>query len=265
MASRGRIQLVIPMAGLGTRFTDAGYTTSKPLLPIHGQAMYRIVLANLLTEDVASVTLVAQKAFDLRQDVEALRSRTSAEVRLIEIDYITSGPADTVELALSHLKLEDPVVTANSDQYVNCSLVAMYKQLYFEDVVGNILVMEDSDPKWSYVKLKRNGDVSQVREKQVISNLATVGIYGFQSGNALKMAFDLMRRAQDTVNGEFYVAPAYNQLIGQGSRIVTHNLGPVSTVMHGLGTPEDYEAFLRHSASRKISRRASVLFNGSDG
>jgi len=265
MSGRGRIQLIIPMAGLGTRFTDAGYTTSKPLLPVHGQAMYRTVLANLLTEDVASVTLVAQKAFDLGQDVEALRSHTSAEVRLIEIDYITSGPAETVELALNHLKLEDPIVTANSDQYVNCSLIAMYQQLYFEDVVGNILVMEDSDPKWSYVKLKENGDVGQVREKQVISNLATVGIYGFESGNALKKAFNLMREAQDTVNGEFYVAPAYNQLIARGSRIVAHNVGPVSTVMHGLGTPEDYEAFLRHPDSFKIARRASTLFDVSGG
>ena len=149
MNTRGDIQLVIPMAGLGTRFTDRGYDVPKPLLGIHNLAMYRLVLANLLTDQVGRVAIVAQRAWDLSASIAELREALVLEIELIEIDYVTGGPADTVQLTECWLHPDDPVVTANSDQYVDADVRTFYAALESGDVSGALLLMEDDDPKWS--------------------------------------------------------------------------------------------------------------------
>jgi len=260
MANRDSIQIVIPMAGLGTRFTEVGYSLPKPLLPIHGQPMFLVVVANLFTEAVGRIVIVAQSSFTLGDTVSRMRACLPCPVELVEIDYLTRGPADTVEIAQPFLRLDQPVVTANSDQYVDHSIAPLYDQLRDPVIAGSILTMKDDDPKWSYARSDANGDVTLVREKEVISSDATVGIYGFRSASLMWEGFDAMREANDTVKGEYYVAPSYNHLIERGYRIKTYDLGPISQTMHGMGIPEDYEAFLRSAASFRASKCARRLF-----
>lgn len=259
MTAAATIQVVIPMAGLGTRFAEAGYPAAKPLLPIHGEPMFKVVMANLLTEQVATVTVIAQAAWRIRPMIEDLNENLAQEVRLIEIDYITSGPADTVELSRPYLNSDWPVVTANSDQYVDAMLDDFYDEVLEDGVAGCIIAMEDSDPKWSYAAVSADGTVAEVREKKVISPFATVGIYGFESAALMFDAFDEMRHLHDTVNGEFYVAPAYNRIIERGRQVTLTNLGPVSSVMHGMGIPEDYERFLLDPVSLRAAAQARLL------
>lgn len=259
MTAVGTIQLVIPMAGLGSRFSEAGYATPKPLLPIHGEPMFKVVMANLLTEQVGSVTIVAQQEWELGAAIAAIARQIPQTVDLIEIDYITAGPAETVELARPSLDPSLPVVTGNSDQYVDVVLQDFYNQLLEDSIAGNILTMEDDDPKWSYASVGADGAVTEVKEKEVISPLATVGVYGFASAELMFEAFDEMRSNDDTVNGELYVAPAYNRLIRHGLRVVPWNLGPVSRVMFGLGIPVDYENFLQSETSQRAVAKARAL------
>ncbi len=259
------LQVVIPMAGLGTRFVDAGYTVPKPLLPVHGQPMFALVLANLLTDRVGSVTIVAQRAWDIGEEVRRIDRAQPCPVRIIEIDHVTGGPADTVELTRGVLDPDLPVVTGNSDQYVDADLSAFYEDLLRPGVAGTILTMLDDHPKWSYAATDEAGDVTLVREKEVISPHATVGIYGFRSAALMFEAFDAMRAARDTVNGEYYVAPAYNRLIERGRRVTSSSLGPVSDVMHGLGTPTDYEAFLLSPAAIRAADAARRLIDADLG
>ena len=253
------IQLVVPMAGTGSRFVDAGYAHPKPLLPIHGRPMYQIVLANLVTEDVASVTLVAQRAHLLIDEIANIEIRLQRPINLIEIDHVTQGPADSVRLALEGLNPDWPVVTANSDQYVDFPLDRFYDAICDRSVAGAVLTMEDGDPKWSFVAVDNRGHITVVREKEVISRDATVGIYAFRTARILRDAIESMFAADDRTNGEFYLAPAYNYLIQSGQRIKAVPTGPVSTVMYGLGTPEDYEAFLQHDIAVRASDRAREI------
>ena len=253
------------MAGLGRRFTEAGYSQPKPLLPIHGLPMFSVVLANLLTDQVGSVTLVAQEAWQLSDSVRRMRAALAQDVQLIEIDYVTGGPADTIELARPLLDPDLPVVTGNSDQYVDADLGAFYGLLDDPAIAGAILTMEDDHPKWSYAATDPSGDVTLVREKEVISPYATVGIYGFQSARLMFEGFDAMRAASDTVNGEYYVAPSYNRLIERGLRVTTANLGPISKVMHGLGVPSDYEGFTRSHAAVEAAAKTSALLGEAVG
>ena len=256
------IQLVIPMAGLGSRFAEAGYTLPKPLLPIHGVPMYKIVLANLMHESVSSITVVCPRKWGLSEEIQALSSELGVPVNVVELDYVTQGPAQTVLLAEPFLDPDLPVVTANSDQYINGDLGGYYASVTEEGISGSILCMEDSDPKWSYVKLSRDGFVSEVREKVVISSLATVGVYGFKTATLMLAGFKQMLEAKDTSLGEYYVAPSYPYLIRQGHVIVARSLGPVGEVMHGLGVPADYEIFLKKEVSELAKDQAVALISG---
>ena len=254
-----QVQVVIPMAGLGTRFANSGYSVPKPLLPIHGEPMFKVVMANLMDKRVASFTVIAQAEWDLGGEIAILAQSIRQTINLIEIDYITDGPASTVELARPFLRPEWPVVTGNSDQYVASDMEDFYHQLLDGFIDGSILTMEDDDPKWSYAAVSPEGLVSEVREKKVISPYATVGIYGFRTADLMYGAFERMKQQNDSVNNEFYVAPAYNHLIQSGLKISSKNLGPISQVMYGLGIPSDYESFIRKPVSKTAALRAREM------
>jgi dTDP-glucose pyrophosphorylase len=251
-----KIQLVIPMAGLGTRFSKAGYTVPKPLLPIHGVPMYKVVMANLMHDSIFSLTIICPKEWGLGDEMRELSGPLGVPVNVVEIDYVTQGPAQTVSLSEPFLDPNLPVVTANSDQYIDADLDDFYNSISSPGISGAILCMEDSDPKWSYVKLSSEGFVSEVREKEVISNLATVGIYGFKSARLMLDSFKQMVYSHDVAFGEFYVAPSYRYVIQLGHAVSAINLGPVGEVMHGLGIPVDYEEFLLKAVSKKAASMA---------
>jgi dTDP-glucose pyrophosphorylase len=106
--------------------------------------------------------------------------------------------------------------------------------------------MVADDPKWSYIKITPEGMVTELAEKQVISNLATVGVYNFKKGKDFVLAAQQMIQCNDRVNGEFYVAPVYNYLIKDSFRIRNVTIGHLGSAMYGLGTPEDLDYFVKN-------------------
>lgn len=254
-----QIQLVLPMAGRGTRFKESGYKITKPLLPVHGIPMFKIVLANLLSEHVKKVVIISQVELNLKSQIEEIQKNIEIEFNLIEIDYTTEGPASTVKLAKQFIDLDLPVVTANTDQYLNTEIDNFYDDLIHNSLSGSILTMEDNDPKWSFVKLDNKGKVMDVQEKQVISKFATVGIYGFKKGKLLFDSIEKMVNEENKVNGEYYIAPLYNYLIKEGHRINSLFTGTVNEIMFGMGIPEDYEEFILSPVSRKAALNAAYF------
>lgn len=234
------------MAGLGSRFAAAGYKLPKPLIEIDGVRLYRLVLGNLVASQLKSVTVVAQKNWNLQEEIDQIQSRLRIPVELIEIDYVTSGAATTVSLGLGKLNPHSPVVVANCDQYVVGGCHSFYEAVATRNPQGTIMTMEASDPKWSYVRLNKDGKVGEVVEKRVVSKHATTGIYGFSTAHELSEAIKAQSDQNFRVNGEFYLAPVYNQLIRR--RIVPEIFElPRADAFYGLGTPEDLELFMRTS------------------
>lgn len=255
------IQLVIPMAGLGSRFRAQGYDVPKPLIQIHGIEMYKVVLANLFSTQLDRVILICPTSFKMKSLEAELSSKLSVKVTIIEVDHLTTGPAATVALARDLLDPELPLVIANSDQYVAFDPEGFYSQIQHSQNRGIVLTMRDDDPKWSYVSLDAHGMIERVVEKQVISDIATVGIYGFKAAGDFFQAFDSMVDAGFMVNGEHYVAPAYEFLQDFKSGVVgIHDLGPVGEVMFGLGIPEDLESFLELDVSYRAADKSKQLF-----
>ena len=119
------------------------------------------------------------------------------------------------------------------------------------------MTMWADDPKWSYVRFDARGEIDAVVEKQVVSNEATVGIYNFRRGGDFVAAAEEMIRRDERVNGEFYVAPAYNHLLEAGKKVLFENVGSEGAGVHGLGTPEDLERFLASPAAARAAQQAS--------
>ena len=242
----GSIQLVIPMAGLGKRFVDAGYKTLKPLIPIHGIPMIKVVVDNLITEQIGHIFLIAQQETIESVNLREVFSHLDIPLTIVSVESLTKGPADTVLHAKPVIDEHLPLVIANSDQFVDADLHSFYSQLTTTNQVGVLLTMEDDDPKWSYVGLNSSGHVERVVEKVVISNEATVGIYNFVRGRDFVKAADSMIASNLRVNNEFYVAPTYNQLINNGQTVGICNVGKEGDGMYGLGIPSDLNYFINH-------------------
>ncbi|MFM2082374.1 MAG: hypothetical protein RL380_1065, partial [Verrucomicrobiota bacterium] len=162
---------------------------------------------------------------------------------LVPVKTVTEGAACTVLLAKEIINSDDPLMIANSDQIVDLNINDYLAAGDAPGVAGLIMSFWADDPKWSYCRMRADGTVSEVVEKKVVSNEATVGIYNFARGKDFVRAAEDMIAKNLRVNGEFYVAPCYNQLIEAGAKVVTVKTGKERAGMYGLGIPEDLEFF----------------------
>ena len=170
---------------------------------------------------------------------------------IVPVKAVTEGAACTVLLARELINSADPLMIANSDQIVELAIDDYLAAGDAPDVAGLIMTFWSDHPKWSYCRMRPDGTVSEVVEKQVVSNEATVGIYNFRAGRDFVRAAEAMIAANLRVNNEFYVAPTYNQLIEEGAKIITVKTGREYAGMHGLGIPEDLALFMKTEYFRK--------------
>lgn len=167
---------------------------------------------------------------------------------IVPINCVTEGAACTVLLAKDHINNDSSLIVANSDQYVDISIDKYLMECDNPRVDGSIMTFWADDPKWSFCRLRSDGFISEVVEKKVISNDATVGIYNFRRGKDFIRAVENSIRKNIRVNNEFYVAPCYNELIEEGMKFSTFNIGKEGDGMYGLGTPSDLEKFIKIKA-----------------
>lgn len=239
-----KINIVIPMAGLGSRFADVGYEKPKPFIDVNGKPMIVRVLDNLNYPD-ANYILIARKEHLAREKELVSKIETQYNATFIGIDKLTEGTACTVLYARKYINNELPLLIANSDQIVDISMPDFINDCFNRSLDGSILTFKDLElnPKWSFARLS-DDLVVEVKEKEAISEFATVGIYLFNKGSQfVDSAIDMIIE-NDRVNNEFYTCPIYNYLIQKGAKIGIYNIDFSS--MHGIGTPEDLELYLNH-------------------
>ena len=238
------INIVIPMAGLGSRFSAAGFEKPKPFIDVSGKAMIVRVLENLAYQN-ARYILIARKEHIQRESELVNEIKKSYNVDIITIDEITEGTACTVLAAKDFINNDDPLVIANSDQIVDINFYDFVDDSLNRNLDGSILTFidEKKNPKWSFAKINKNQMVTKVKEKQPISKYATVGIYMFNKGRYFIDGVADMITSNDRVNGEFYTCPVYNYLISDRLQIGIYDIDP--TLMHGIGTPEDLDKYLK--------------------
>ena len=238
------INIVIPMAGQGSRFAKAGYEKPKPFIDVDGKPMIVRVLENLAYPD-ARYILIARREHMEKEKELVTQIEKEFNAIFIPIDKLTEGTACTVLYARKYINTEEPLLIANSDQVVDMNIADFIDDCKNRNLDGSILTFidEHKDPKWSFAKLDKNNLVSEVKEKVVISEFATVGIYLYSKGKEFVDASIDMIIENDRVNNEFYTCPTYNYAINNGSKIGIYNIE--FEQMHGIGTPEDLKLYLK--------------------
>lgn len=238
------INFVIPMAGAGSRFSRAGYTLPKPLIPVLGRPMIELVVENLTPKFFKThFIFLVQKEHIGKYEVDKKLREIAPGCDVVAVNGLTEGAACTVLLARGLIDRDAPLVIANCDQYVDCSMDDFFRHWFEGGYDGSIMTMKADDPKWSFVGFDAAGRPERVVEKEVISDEATVGIYGFTRGGDFIDAADEMIAANDRVKNEFYVAPAYNYMIRRGAKLDVFNIGREHAGMYGIGIPEDLKYF----------------------
>ncbi len=247
------LNIVIPMAGRGSRFLNAGYTDPKPLIKVDGIEMIRLVIENIRPDcEHRFLFMCLQEHIDAYEVDKKLKKWCPGCV-VIPVAGVTEGAACTVLLAEKYINTDDPLMIANSDQWVDIDINSYLKQGDGAD--GLIMTMKADHPKWSYIRFDENGNVSGVAEKQVVSDEATVGIYNYAHGRDYVSCAHKMIDADIRVNGEFYVAPVYNELLSAGGKIEIYNIGTDEEGMYGLGIPEDLNYFMGLDLCRKAAEK----------
>lgn len=240
------LTLVIPAAGLGSRFRNVGVTTPKPLIPILGIPMLEWVIGNFPLEAGDSLVIIGQVSESLESNLYLVDVAKKVDLRFVEIDGLTDGPATTVTKAFPYIDMKQPIIVANSDQYISADLHPFIDSVRSQTHHGLILSMTAAGNKWSYVGRDSVGRVVEVQEKVEISDEATVGVYAWSTGELCKDGITAQYEASGKVNNEFYVAPTYNYLLQKGSGVETMHIGMHGKDVHGVGTPEDLNSFLEN-------------------
>jgi NDP-sugar pyrophosphorylase family protein len=245
------LNIVIPMAGRGSRFQQAGYAFPKPLIEIKGKTMIEVVVNNLRPKSDHRYIFICQKEhYDKFDLYNVLKNASRNKFEIIQIDGVTEGAACTVLTAQKHIDNDSNLLIANSDQFVEVDIDDFVKTAQKKDRHGLIMTFPSSHPKWSYARTDKKGTVIEVAEKKVISNKATVGIYFFNKGSDFVKSAQSMIEKNIRFNNEFYVCPTYNELILDDRNIGTYNIKVEK--MHGLGTPEDLIAFIEKLRKGKV-------------
>lgn len=238
------MNIVMPMAGRGSRFREIGIETPKPLIDVRGRPMYTWAMDSLPLGLANRLIFVCQnehlRDHGLRADIES-RYGGNHELVFVGLDGVTEGQACTVLAAREYLDSDEPLVIYNADTYCRTDLASELAHLP-ASVAGVLSVFRAPGDKWSFARTDAQGRVVETAEKRRISDWATTGLYHFSSSREFVRAAQAMIDANERENREFYVAPVYNRLIRAGAEVRLSEAQEVWV----LGTPEDLDHFERN-------------------
>lgn len=231
------LNVVIPMAGLGSRFENAGYSLPKPLININQKPMIQVAVENLGID--ANFIYIIQKKHRENCELDKLLNLITPNCTLIETDGLTEGAACTALLARQFINNDNPLFFSNSDQFVEWDSTEFFQKMNETDSDGGIATFNATNPNYSFVKIDENDLVQEVAEKNPISDIATVGFYYWKHGSDFVKYAEQMISKDIRVNNEFYVCPIYNEAINDGKQIRIF----MTDRFWSLGTPAELNYF----------------------
>lgn len=233
-----KMNIVITMAGAGSRFSKAGYEIPKPLIKVRGMPMYRYSTQSLPLELADRLVFVIHSdrwSDSVEADIRA--NFCDFKVEIVKLNEITRGQAETLLMAASVLNHARPTLVHNADSAISLAKEGLVDRLKAAD--GMLITFEAEDPRYSYAKTDQNGDVLEVREKKVISTHASTGTYYFKSTVQMLKLLQSSIDNNELERGEFYIAPIYNKMISAGMSVRIER----SSKYDCYGTPEELKAF----------------------
>jgi len=225
---------------MGSRFSQAGYKDIKPLIEIFGKPMIEHVVDSVGID--GDWIFIVQKVHREQYDLDKILSTLKPGCKIIDTGAgVTEGAACSVLLAKDYINNQNPLIIINSDNIIEWDSKIYNESINIRNSDGLILCFRDSDPKWSFAKLDSGtGFVTEVAEKNPISDYATAGMYIWRQGQSFVTAAEQMISKNIRTNNEFYICPVYNENIAMGQNIEVC----IVDAMHGVGTPEDLERYI---------------------
>lgn len=239
-----KLDIVITMGGLGSRFRKAGYTVPKYMIEAKGKTLFEWSMISLDGyKDVAEQYIfIALK--DDAVDAAAFIKEQCAKLQIVNyqvilLDALTDGQATTAMLAAKYWNAENGLLIYNIDTYVEAG------EMHYKELKGDgfIPCFQAEGDHWSFVRLDERGQAVEIKEKERISDFCTLGAYYFKSCALYAALYnEYYSDAANLVKGEKYVAPLYNHLLQKNGKIYISDVDPAK--VHVLGTPEELQVFL---------------------
>lgn len=242
------MNIVIPMAGLGSRFPSHTYPLPKPLINVNGEPMISKAIKSLGFDDDVNWFFVIAK-----NEYTALVRQTILDVtpnaKFIEINYLTEGPACSALLFRDMINNDDELIIANCDQIMRWNVDLFLLNVRQFD--GAVVTYHNDTDKNSYARLDYQGYVLEIREKEVISNVSLNGIHYWNKGKYFVDSAEAMIAAGDRApNGEFYIGPTYNYMI---NKLYDVGIYHIPNCQHfAVGVPSDLEKYIEYESSQPI-------------
>jgi dTDP-glucose pyrophosphorylase len=235
-----KCNVVIPMGGLGKRFSSAGYEKPKPLIDVIGNPMIKNVVENINFPGAYFIFIIDETQIS-KLDFQLLISGILSSFTVIAVKKTTCGPACSALLAEDSIHNDDPLIIVNSDQMIHdFSIASLLKFCDVHQADGIVGCFPSKSEKNSYVRISQDGKIEEIKEKQVISDVATTGLHFWMRGSDFVDSCKEMIEADEKYNEEYYVAPSYNYLIKRGKKIL-----PFFYNLHfPIGTPEDLDNYI---------------------
>jgi len=253
------VQILMLMAGRGQRMKAGGHEEDKPYIPVGpGERMCQLAFRNVEDGLFPLGHLMSIRKFAVVEHSQTDKALSCLDPFQVEVipTLPTEGAACTALKARPYLDRKLPLLISFVDEYIdNLQLGSMLLYCMQERLDACIPVFHATDPKWSFVEIGVGGLASRVVEKEVVSNMATIGKYWFREAGLFFDAAADMIAANDRTKNEFYIAPAFNYMIREGQRVGVYPVADGS--MFGLGLPEDLEAFQAWRAAKKGTADAS--------
>ena len=235
------MNILVPMAGVGKRFSDEGFEEPKPLIDINGKPMIVKALNSLGLE--GRYLFVVRKTLGLEKIIEIL-IKEYPDCKIVQIDEVTEGPACTCLFMKKYIDNDEQLVITNCDQIMWWNSGAFVHHCNYYDYDGMVVTYTTDSAKNSYVRIDREGYVIEAKEKEVISNISFNGIHYWRRGRDFVYSAEKMIEEEDrSINGEFYVAPTYNYMIDRGQKVGIYHIP--NSQHHAVGTPDDLREYIR--------------------
>jgi NDP-sugar pyrophosphorylase family protein len=237
------MKIVMPMAGLGSRFKIEGYDIPKPLIQVNGKTLVEHSVESLnIDGDYIFIT----RKFDNEKHNEEL-SRILKKLKPnsteITIDQPTRGSVETALFARTLINNDEELIITNCDQILKWNSDSFLEESRKDGIEGSILLFFSNDPKNSFAKVNDAGIVTQVVEKQVISTDGLIGVHYWSKGSDFVRSGErLLGSFEAEGRRECYISETYNYLIEDGKQIAGIRIA--SNQFIPLGTPKDLSLYL---------------------
>ena len=243
------MNIVIPMAGRGSRLAGWQQDTPKPLVQVAGKPMILWAVDSLKGMNASRVVFVALNEHEKRYGiVQMLKNAFPIPVEFVLLDRVTEGQLCTVLAARHWIEADEDLLIASADTFIRSNLNMAIQQKPAQ-CKGIISVANLSGDRWSFARTDLNDRVVEVAEKKRISDHASTGLYYFSNGHEFTVVSDDMIRKQEKTRGEYYVIPVYQKYIERGWEVRISQ----ATEVWDMGNPEslqEFENYLRSGSTK---------------